>query len=1178
MSDETERFDPDAPTVTPGVRSRTTTTFAAGEIVGGRYRIVRFIARGGMGEVYEAEDLELQGFVALKTILPEVAEDAVAVERFRREIQIARRITHPNVSRVFDVSHDHSTGTDVTFVTMELLAGPTLREKIVRESPLPTREALPIARQIAEGLAAAHRAGVVHRDLKSANVMLVPQEAGTDPRVVVTDFGLAHAAIFGGRTLTNTGDILGSPAYMSPEQIEGKPLTAASDIYSFGVLLYEMVTRGHPFEAETTLASVLKRLQDAPTSPRHYVPDLDPAWEHAILRCLEREPADRFADARDVVAAMESQSTGSLPSRRRARLRGLAIAIGGLAIVAAGVMFIPWKRVSIAPAPVQKVVPARRSVAVIGFRNQSGDGEVAWLSTALTEMLTTEIAAGEQVRTIPGESVARTKRDLGLREEAGFDARLRTALGTDYVVAGSYAALGSTDARQLRLDVQLHEALGGNVIASFAETGSEANLFELVSRAGARLREKLGVASVSPEAASGVLASLPSNPVAVRWYAQGLEAYREYDNVRARDLLEKAIAADKDFPLAHATLAGVYRALGYDSRAKEEAGIALRNASKLPREGRLLIEAQAHVENDRPAQAAEIYQALARFYPDNLDYATRTVFALINAGKTKEALAAVDAIRSTWDDPRVDLAEADAAENASDYQRSRAAALRALQKADARGQRLLAARAKLSEGYALLRTSQLPAARAAFEDSKRRYEAVGDRAGVGHALGGIGSVLLENEQLDEALAIFDAQVKIERETGSRMGEAADLYNMALVFHRKGDLPAARKALDRAFELQKPSGNDRAMASTLSLLANVVGDSGDLSEAMKLYEEALARNERVGAVHAAANNRNNLAGLYRTKGDLATAERLFQQALAAYRQMKDDVAAADALNNLAVVQRARGDIAAAEKSYLEAEAIYRKNDSKSDLALIAVNMSSIRMDRGDLAGAKKQAETALTIWRSTGEKSYAAYALMAVADAEARRGDLARAEAIVRDALAQRRQMGEESTAAESLMMMADLALEQGRNADAAKLANEALVVFEKEQRSDLTAVTKTILCRLAIERGDLASARTLLQSADALATSSGETSAQFAVAVAEARLAIASGKTQVAITQATALLDRATRQGIVPQQLDARLTLAEATLAAGRAAEARAQLETLEWDSNKRGFGWVAAKARRLRG
>jgi len=1168
--DRTQPLDDAAPTVPALRQSRASTgrsAFEIGHVVAGRYRILRFIARGGMGEVYEAEDLELHGSVALKTIRPEVAEDSMAIERFRREIQIARKVTHPNVCRVFDVDHDQSTGADVIFVTMELLEGKTLRQFIVNDGPLSLADALPIAKQIADGLHAAHRAGVVHRDLKSANVMLVDEPGQKTPRVVVTDFGLARASVISGHTITNSGDIIGSPAYMAPEQIEGTAIAPATDIYALGVVLFEMITRAHPFEADTPLASVLKRLREPPTSPRAFLPDLDPAWEHTILRCLERDPADRFADAREAVQALESGTTQTLPSRRRARLRALAIVLGMLAILIAIALF--WQRREIEPAPVvTRTAPARRAIAVIGFKNQSGQKDVEWLSTALTEMLTTEVAAAEQVRTIPGETVARTMRELGAHQNLP---QLRTALGTDYIVSGSYTTIGSAQARQLRLDIQLQEALGGNVITSFAETGTEERLFELVSRTGSRLREKLGVNAVTPEAASGILASLPSNPAAVRYYAEGLDAYRAYDNLTAREKLEKAIAADPNFPLAHAALADVHHALGYDARAKQEAQVALDHAAKLPRESRLVIEAQAHVQNNRYAQAAEIYQALWRFYPDNLDYAMRTASALDNSGRAKEALALVDGLKKTWNDPRVDLAEADAAEAVSDYKRARDAARRAVQKAEARGQRLLAARARLTEGYAYLRMSELPAARAAFEDCKRRYESAGDRAGVGQALGGIGAVLFNNEQFDEALAIFRAQLEIARETGSRAGEAGDLYNMAMVLHRQGDLAGAKTHLERALALQQEIANPKGIAGALSMLANVSADAGDLTKAEELYRQALALDEKIGAAHAAANERNNLANLRKTKGDLDGSERLFREALAGFKQTHDDVAVADVLNNLAAVQRARGDIAGAEQSYRDAEQVYRRMNSESDLALIAVNISTIFVDRGDLANAKKEAERALTIWRSTGEKSYELYAVMQAGDVEYRRGDLARAAAMFRDALAQRQKMGEQSTVAESELALAELAIEQGQADEAEKLARSALTTFEKDERADVTALAKAILCRAAIARGDFSAARRLLQSADTLAAASGDAPARFAVAMSEARLAIATGKAQLAIEKLNALKKKAT----VPQQLDARLALIEAHRAAGH--NVKTQIESLEWDANKRGFGWVAKKAATLR-
>ena len=230
--------------------------------------------------------------------------------------------------------------------------------------------------------------------------------------------------------------------------------------------------------------------------------------------------------------ALEGKPTQTIPSHRRARMRRAAIAFACVLLIAAIAGLIFWLRERRIPSSPKPAVAAadRPTVAVIGFRNQSGQSEVSWLSTALAEMLTTEVAAAETVRTIPGETVARTKVELGLGDSVAVPAaalpRLRNVLDMDYLVSGSYAAVGAPDARQLRLDVQVQEALGGNVLATFAETGTEEGIFELVSRAGSRLRETLGVASVSPEAASGILASLPSNPRAVRYYAEGLASIR----------------------------------------------------------------------------------------------------------------------------------------------------------------------------------------------------------------------------------------------------------------------------------------------------------------------------------------------------------------------------------------------------------------------------------------------------------------------------------------------------------------------------------------------------------------------------------------------------------------------------------------------------------------------------
>jgi serine/threonine protein kinase/Tol biopolymer transport system component len=339
--------NPPFPSPASGSVPESRRTFAESELVGGRFKIIRFIGLGGMGEVYAAEDTELHERVALKTLRTEIAGDRQARERLKREIHLARSIAHPNVCRVFDLGHEPKPGgSEVPFLTMELLEGETLSERLKRVGRMTATEALPLVEQMAAGLDAAHEAGVVHRDFKPSNVIVVPGsaqsskltladrtpsppaplpqggEGGVDKlRAVITDFGLARAIdVAAGERLTGSmPGIVGTPDYMAPEQVEDGPITPAADIYALGIVLYEMVSAALPFEADTPLARAVKRTKEPPTPLRAHVRGLDSKWDAAILRCLERDPADRFASASEVVAALRGES---VPRRIRRPLRG----------------------------------------------------------------------------------------------------------------------------------------------------------------------------------------------------------------------------------------------------------------------------------------------------------------------------------------------------------------------------------------------------------------------------------------------------------------------------------------------------------------------------------------------------------------------------------------------------------------------------------------------------------------------------------------------------------------------------------------------------------------------------------------------------------------------------------------------------------------------------------------
>ena len=403
----------DQATGAPVVEARApgTPVFRTGDIVAFRFRIVRFLAKGGMGELYEAEDLELRERIALKTILSHIAADERSIMLFKREVHLARQVTHPNVCRIYDVfRHRYAAGNEVVLLAMELLHGETLADKLRRDGRFATTEMLPLVRQMADGLTAAHRVGVVHRDFKSHNVMLVkPAREEDEMRAVVTDFGLAWRSTHDEATslsmsISTENEVSGTPAYMAPEQVEGGPVTPATDVYALGVVLYEMVTGALPFLGETPLKMAVKRLTEPPPSPRVHVPDVDPLWEATILQCLARRPEERFASAGEVVSALEgkpAEQAVAAPGRQRwTSLVWSALALMIVATLVSG--YVVYARYAAANAGIT-------SIAVLPLRNSSNDPEQDYLSDGISEGLINRLSQLPGLKVVANSSSSRYK-------------------------------------------------------------------------------------------------------------------------------------------------------------------------------------------------------------------------------------------------------------------------------------------------------------------------------------------------------------------------------------------------------------------------------------------------------------------------------------------------------------------------------------------------------------------------------------------------------------------------------------------------------------------------------------------------------------------------------------------------------------------------------------------------
>jgi len=994
-------------------------TFQPDELVAGRYRVIRFIARGGTGEVYEVEDFELRARIALKTLRPELADDDLVLARFRHEINLSRKITHAHVCRIFDLGFHPSPRGRVTFFTMELLAGESLRQRIQRTGRMDATEALPIVEQMVEGLSAAHADGVVHRDFKSDNVMLVAPAGGGSTRVVLTDFGLARAEQPSGLT-TGSGGLRGTPAYMAPEQVAGGEVGPAADLYALGVVLYEMMTGQLPFDGGTAMEVALRRLTARPRPPRQLAPDLDPRWERTILRCLEREPQRRFAGAGEVSTALREGAPGA-----RRHLSMPAAGIAALLLVAGGAAWW-WARHRSAPASTATVAgptvaPPGNAVAVLGLRNLSEKPDLAWLGTAVAELLASEVSGGGGLRRVPPETVTRLRRELSLGEggQLGADvlAKVRATIHADYVLGGSYLALAGPDGDKLRLEIHLQDARTGETVASASETGEQARLFEMVTRAGSRLRSRLGVRALDPAGEAQARTALPADPAAARPYAEGLARLRLLDALGARPLLEEATRVEPGFPLAHAALSEAFRRLGRHDDEEREARLANDHAKGLAREQQLLVEANWRVARREWTAAADLYRSLYDFFPSTIDYGLRLAQVEAQAGRGKDALETVERVRRSVEaagrDPRVDVAEAQASAAISDFRRQDQAARRAVEKARALGAREVEGDALMQEssaaallgdrpralqraveahrlflqignpysvGHALLRranaswrTGDLPGARALFLEAQAVFEKLGDEGDVARAMHGFANIESDMRHSASALAVYRKALPMYERAGNLCGGEAMHASLGQQLVRARQLDAAEEELRLALDLTQKMGERHAEAIVNESLGNLYLDRGEPARALEAMKKATAIAEEIHDATTMAQTRRGQGEALHALGRAAEAEETFKDAIARLDSMGETARSGDAKVCLARLYLDQGRLGEAET--LARAAVEQHARAHVDSSEAAAMLARVLVAAGKLPEARAVAAAAAE--RAPGELS----GQIAVADVE-----------------------------------------------------------------------------------------------------------------------------------------------------------------------------------------------------
>lgn len=770
------------------------------------------------------------------------------------------------------------------------------------------------------------------------------------------------------------------------------------------------------------IVKLRQALNDDATKPR-YIETL-PRRGYRLIAPLDETPGETPSEEPTAGGApgAAAASAPSEPSAAPLEHQRSVVALGAMAAATVAVLGLAWVQFVPPGGTASAAITLRPSAAVVGFRNLGADRAEDWLSTALAEMLSTELAAGERLRTIPGESVARARIDLDLPDSDSYSpatlSRIFKNLGAEYVVVGSYLNAGGQPGAALRVDLRLQDTRAGETIATISERGSSKNLADLVSRAGLALRQKLNLAAAGQSEASGVRAALAHDAETTRLYVEGLNLLRHFDAAGARTLLEQVVAADPGYALAHAALARAWTASGYGERARQAARKAWELSQNLRRADRLSIEGAYRQTNGEWDKAAQIFEQLRTLYPDNLDYGLQRASAQVKGGKGKEALRTINELRRLpsplRDDPAIDLLQSLAAEQTGDFSQSRIAAAKAAGGGQARGSQMLVAEARSQECRMLRSLGRLDDARAACEISRQIFAATGDRGGAATITGYLAAM-----RADE-----------------------------------GDLGAAQGLYANALAIDREIGNEGGAIWELNGLADVLWSRGDLAGALKRFEESLEAARKTASRPDQADALDNIAVISLLEGDLARARQMFEQALEQFRALGDKSGLGNALGNLGEALYLQGNLRLAAQDLDQAAHINRDAGNTAETADVLAWSGRVLLAQGDQVAARRRFDEALKVWSEMGSPGYVARHRLRFAELAIEAGRPAEAEAPIREGLPvfEKEKLGDVEMEARTLLARA--LLDEGKAVEARR---------EVEQMSALVKSTQNLMARLAFD-------------------------------------------------------------------------------------------------------------------
>ena len=594
--------------------------YPRGSTFADRYKIIEKLGKGGMGAVYRVEDTNINQDIALKLVKSDISSDEKTIERFRNELKTTRMISHRNVCRMFDLSETEGT----YYITMEYVSGEDLKSFIKRSKRLSIPSAISIAQQVCEGLEEAHKLGVVHRDLKPSNIMI-----DREGNARIMDFGIARSLEAKG--ITGPGVMIGTPEYMSPEQAEAKEVDHRSDIYSLGLILYEMVTGRVPFEGNTALSIAMKHKSETPRDPKEYNAQIPDDLSTLILKCLEKDKDNRFQSAGELQVDLENIEKGipttdsAIPRRKPLTSKEITVTFGlkkfivpALAVAAVIIIAIfiwkPWAKQVPNPVPTDKP-----SLAVMYFKNNTGEDNLDHWRTMLSNLLITDLAQSKHLRILSEEKLFNILNRLGKLEARTYSSEVLKQVAVqgriNHILQGAYAKAGD----EFRINVTLQEASTGEIIGSESVAGEgEENIFSMVDELTRLIKAnfKLTQETIANDIDIDIGIITTSSPEAYRLYSEGFKYINRQESSKGRDFLEKAIAIDPGFAMAYRKLAMSHPRNSPQRNDYLQKALELSNrASKAEQ---YLIQGDYYRGSEKTYEKAiSAYKNLLELYPDH---------------------------------------------------------------------------------------------------------------------------------------------------------------------------------------------------------------------------------------------------------------------------------------------------------------------------------------------------------------------------------------------------------------------------------------------------------------------------------------------------------------------------------------------------------------------------------